>query len=56
VAASRSIESLLYDVNSTDPRMLALPGIVLLAAVLLAALPAVVRAVRIDPGKMLRAE
>jgi predicted permease len=56
MAASRSIESLLYDVKSTDPRMLALPWIALITAALLASLPAVVRALRIDPAKMLRAE
>jgi hypothetical protein len=36
--------------------MLALPSFAILAAALLAALPAVFHAVRIDPVKMLRAE
>jgi len=36
--------------------MLALPSLTLLAAALLAALPAVIRAVRIDPVAILRAE
>ena len=36
--------------------MLALPAVTILAAALLAALPPVIRAVRIDPAAMLRAE
>jgi hypothetical protein len=36
--------------------MLALPSVAILAAALLAALPAVIRAVRIDPVTMLRSE
>lgn len=55
-ASVRYIESLLYDVKPTDPRMLALPALTILAAALLAALPPVIRAVRIDPAKLLRAE
>ncbi len=55
-AAARYIESLLYQVKPTDPRMLALPALTILAAALLAALPAVIRAVRIDPARTLRAE
>jgi predicted permease len=52
----RYIESLLYQVRPTDPRMLALPSLIILAAALVAALPPVIRAVRIDPATMLRAE
>jgi hypothetical protein len=36
--------------------VLAIPSLTILAAALLAALPAVIHAVRIDPAKMLRAE
>jgi ABC-type lipoprotein release transport system permease subunit len=36
--------------------MLALPALTIMAAALLAALPPVIRAVRIDPAKVLRAE
>jgi hypothetical protein len=36
--------------------MLAMPSGAILAATLLAAIPAVIRAVRIDPAAMLRAE
>jgi predicted permease len=56
IASVRYIESLLYQVKPTDPRMLVLPGLTILAAALVAALPPVIRAVRIDPALMLRAE
>ena len=56
IASVRYIESLLYQVKPTDARMLALPALTILAAALLAALPPVIRAVRIDPAMMLRAE
>jgi putative ABC transport system permease protein len=52
----RYIETLLYGVKATDLTMLALPSITILAVALLAAMPAVIRAVRIDPVAMLRAE
>ncbi|SPF50960.1 conserved membrane hypothetical protein [Candidatus Sulfopaludibacter sp. SbA4] len=52
----RSIEALLYQVKATDLAMLALPSVTMLAAALLAALPAVVHAVRIDPVAALRSE
>jgi predicted permease len=54
--SARYIQALLYQVKPTDPRMLALPALAILAAALLAALPPVVRAVRIDPAQTLRAE
>jgi ABC-type lipoprotein release transport system permease subunit len=52
----RLIESLFYQVKATDLQILALPSLAILAGALLAALPAVIRAVRIDPVTMLRAE
>ena len=52
----RYIESLLYQVKAADAAMLALPSLTILAAALLAALPAVIRAVRIDPAATLRAD
>ncbi len=55
-ASVRYIESLLYQVRPTDPRMLALPALTILAAALVAGLPPVIRAVRIDPAAILRAE
>ena len=56
MASARYIESLLYQVKTTDFDMLALPSLAILAAALLAALPAVIHAVRIDPVTALRAE
>jgi predicted lysophospholipase L1 biosynthesis ABC-type transport system permease subunit len=56
MASVRYIEALLYGVKATDLAMLALPAITIAAAALVAALPAVVHAVRIDPVSMLRAD
>jgi len=56
MASARYIEALLYQVKPSDLGMLALPSLTILAAALLAALPAVFHAVRIDPVAMLRAE
>jgi putative ABC transport system permease protein len=56
VASARYIAAMLYQVKATDVSMLALPSLVILAAAVLAALPAVIRAVRIDPATTLRAE
>jgi len=56
MASARFIESLFYQVKATDLPMLAFPSLALFAAALLAALPAVVRAVHIDPANTLRAE
>jgi predicted permease len=56
LASVRYIESLLYQVKPTDPAMLAIPSLTILVAASLAALPAVIRAVRIDPAAMLRAD
>jgi predicted lysophospholipase L1 biosynthesis ABC-type transport system permease subunit len=56
MASVRYIETLLYQVKPTDPVMLGLPSLAILAAASLAALPAVIRAVRIDPAATLRSE
>jgi ABC-type antimicrobial peptide transport system permease subunit len=56
MASVRYVEALLYQVKAGDPAMLALPSVTILAAALLAAMPAVLRAVRIDPAAMLRAD
>jgi ABC-type antimicrobial peptide transport system permease subunit len=56
MASVRYLEALLYQVKPGDPVMLALPSLTILAAALLAAVPAVFHAVRIDPVAMLRAE
>jgi len=52
----RYLESLLYQVKPGDPAMLALPSCIILASALVAALPAVIHAVRLDPVSMLRSE
>lgn len=54
VASVRYVESLLYQVRLTDVSILAMPSLAIFTAAILAALPAVLRAVRIDPVKMLR--
>ena len=56
VASARFIETLFYQVRATDLPMLAFPSLILFAAAFLAALPAAVRAVRIDPVTTLRVE
>jgi predicted permease len=56
VASVRYVETLLFGVKGSDPTMLILPATVLFASALLAALPAVMRAAKIDPVIMLRAE
>jgi hypothetical protein len=54
--AVRYIESLLYQVKPGDPSMLAFPALTILAATVVAALPPMIHALRIDPAMMLRAE
>ena len=56
LASARYIESLLYQVKATDLSSLAIPSAALIAAAILAALPPVLRAVRIDPAQTLRTE
>jgi ABC-type antimicrobial peptide transport system permease subunit len=56
MASVRYVEALLYQVKPTDWGVLAVPASTILVAALAAALPAVIRAVRIDPAAMLRSE
>jgi len=56
LTSARTIESLFFDVKATDPAMLAIPSLTIVGAALLAAMPAVIHAVRIDPVSMLRSE
>jgi predicted permease len=56
MASTRYIETLLFEVKATDWTSLALPSVTILAAAMLAAVPAVIRAVRVDPVSALRAE
>jgi putative ABC transport system permease protein len=52
----RYVDTLLYGVKATDVTMLAIPGVTIFAGTLLAALPAIVRALRSDPVTLLRTE
>jgi predicted permease len=56
LASERFVASLLYGVKGTEMSMMTLPAVVLLLAVALAAAPAVMRAIRIDPAVMLRSQ
>jgi len=52
----RYIQTLFYQVRPTDPHALAVPSLVIVGAALLAALPAIIHALRTDLVKALRAE
>ena len=56
ISSARFLESLFYQVKASDWSMIALPAGALLAAALLASIVPVLRAMRIDPVEMLRAE
>ena len=56
MVAVRYIEGLLYQVSPTDVGMVVLPCLTIFGVALVAALPAVVRAVRVDPVRALRWE
>jgi ABC-type antimicrobial peptide transport system permease subunit len=56
MGSAHYIESLLFQVKATDPGVLAVPCLTVIAVAVLAALPAVGNALRIDPVEILRAE
>jgi predicted permease len=56
IGSTRYIATLLFEVRATDWARLALPSAAILVAAMLAAIPAVIRAVRVDPVSALRAE
>ena len=56
MASGRYLETLFYHVRATDAAMLGIPSLTIVLVALLAALPAVIQAVRIDPIIMLRVE
>jgi putative ABC transport system permease protein len=56
VASLRYIQSLLYQVKATDLQMVAVPLLMIVVTALLASLPALIHAIRIDPSRVLRAE
>lgn len=55
-AAARYVQSLFYQVKSTDADVIALPACAILLTALVATLPPVVRALRTNPTEVLRAE
>jgi len=56
MASARFMEALFYQVKASDPAIMVLPAAILFAVALLASIPAVIRAVRIDPASMLRVD
>jgi putative ABC transport system permease protein len=56
MVSGRFIESLFYQVKATDWTMMTIPWVMMLVTALAAAVVPVMRAVRIDPASMLRAE
>jgi predicted permease len=56
MASVRYIEPLFYQVKSTDAGVLGIAALAILVTALVTALPAVIRAVRVDPAGMLRSE
>ena len=56
LGSARYIEALFYQVKASDAEMLTLPSVVILVVVMVAIVPAVLRALRVDPAEILRAE
>ena len=56
LSSVRYIQTLLYGVKGTGLGAVVVPSVTILSAALLAALPSVIRAVRIDPAAVLRGE
>lgn len=56
IASMLYVQGLLYGLNGNGFSEMLIPGMVLIAAAVFAALPAVIKAARIDPATMLRAE
>jgi ABC-type antimicrobial peptide transport system permease subunit len=56
IVCGRFVESLLFEVKTTDANSVVTPILILLGTALLAALPPSIRAVRIDPAQTLRSE
>ena len=56
IACARFIEALLFEIKATDPSAVLAPITVLFATAVAAAVPPLVRAIRIDPAQTLRSE
>jgi predicted permease len=55
-ASARYMQSLFFQVKASDVTMLVVPSAVILAVAIVATVPAVMRALEIDPAEILRAE
>jgi ABC-type antimicrobial peptide transport system permease subunit len=56
LASARYMEGLFFQVKASDASILAVPSAVVLAVAVVATVPAILRALRIDPVEILRAE
>jgi len=56
LASARYIQSLFFQVKASDIEMLAVPSAVILAVAVVSTVPGVLRALKIDPVEILRAE
>jgi predicted permease len=56
MGSARYVESLLYQVKAAEPDMAALPPLAILSVAVVAILPAISRALRIEPAEILRSE
>jgi len=56
IGSVRFVQSLLFEVRATDPAALTAPTLTVLAVSAIAAVPGILRAVRIDPAVTLRSE
>ncbi len=56
IASQRFVQSLLYQVSATDVSVLAIPWLMILAVLSIAAIPAILRAIQVDPVTMLRTD
>jgi len=56
LASARYLESMFFQVKGSDVGMLAVPSAVILVLAVVATVPAVLRALRVDPVEILRAE
>jgi putative ABC transport system permease protein len=56
MASARYVESLLYQVKAAEPEIAALPALAILSVAIVAILPAISRAMRIEPVEILRSE
>jgi ABC-type antimicrobial peptide transport system permease subunit len=56
LASTRYLASMLYQVNGSDTVQLAVPCLIIFSTAVIAALPPVLRALRINPVDLLRAQ